>query len=1698
MILVRSTRHGERGMILLTVLFVLLALLVLSAPFLSNARDATRQGALAADGAQARLTLQSAAQAARARLGESHPSLDRTPDGDSYEELLGRVEDWKLPSDGTLLWGVHVSDESGRIDLNSASVGVLANVLGWQTRLAEVLSGDAEEAQISGPGLLQPEGGVLVTGGEWIQYGQLSDRAGGTRLLRLIRGLEATKAGKEWQTYGPLPPRSHGFGTPMIDQRVYALLDRRLLRGRQGELYRYDVLEELHEVPEFARMPMQGIEWMEAIAEHFTTYVDQGTGAQWQRPERLVNEIEAGETLWITPEAGRYYSPGTTVRVQGDGRSEVRTITAANGSRFAVNRVFEFDYLIENATVQALVRRPVNLNTADPKVLQVLFENVSLRGRSERVTRQEAVALTAMVLAKRPLAHREDFLRRVILPAAGLAADPDADALPEGGEEPAPILSVEDALALYLNGLNANDSRLEFSTMPFAFTSQDVYRLDLSASVQTENGLERAFQRREQVDRIVPQRPLLALFHRQEDFERGLVLDREAPYWMTGPEATSPYDQGNTPPSRAFLHLGTREGEVFVPGLTTQTQPTDEELAEEPVQHVFADREQNGWAGLWPAREGSTPARRGRMMHFDYETSDPEGRSLVERPLTLDPADPRVGWGSTAGPGLMPGIAVSFWMRMVQPSLGAILDLNHADPRTNRIALRLLGTEMELSVLDAFGDHPATLEEEVTKVTVPIDATGPSLAPGTWGHVSLSVLGNRPSQIDLAIDGQRLGVQYHGMTRTVAAVTVSDGLIRVESTQGFPEVGVARVGSELVEYRLQGNDGLLCEFQESGPLAGFGGRLTRHRRQTAGDPSAVPIGLGSGGVSADHPAGTLVEIYGYSIPLAEDVPSGQGQTLGDIGPFRVARVMEMGTGVQPDAILPEGTIGLSFLGLESDNLGPIQLALADNPLADPDGAEVMKGFHAGGGYALLVQGWGGTQFGSGLVTAAPNGTPIGGVEVIRYSGISGNELTIAQRAAHGELNVNFLDGPRAFIIDYNGVSDVDGNEVDNQVARSLFCIPISIPVQDAQIFPQSGGGSATQAGPARFAQITHTDSGELTEWVRYDRVQGTHRQLVRIDQPMVNLVPAILGLGRLSQVQNQAPGQFQALLDPPSGPAQPPFTSARPAPTASVQGGGPNTWTTVLGEPENPTWPMTQAVSEVMRFRGVADTNNQSHPGGTLVVPVFRVESGYGHLPGAQDAVFLEPGLQAGGGVQTNLVHRAFTAPVERRVKTYVHPSVDGAAQAGNEVVVPYPVEEEGTYVGLGAGLSAPIGAGNLNVQLDDLRLIPRMVKFPSGERPLTMDQVLFGREASAAGVAAGGSGSGEIPAVVIDEIVYTTKDHGSGLVNGFQPSAHLGSGLVLAADLNETDTTLGVESALAAPRGYVPTTYVQAMRVLDRAIGLARIGDEIVCYTGKDEQTGVITLAAGGRGLLGTLPAPHEAGAVLMPLSEFPATVLVSDLTAEDDLLPVWSTADFPDEGTLLIDQELVHYTRKDGNLFWMPRASLRPGAQDGGGLALFRGRYGTAPAAHALDTPVILFPFRYWDRWEFGADVPEMAYLGLRVDQASAHFEGAAFRMEPPPYQGVRLEALLRGDSALPWDADPNETEGLFLLSTGKPDDEDYWPLGVWSDALEARFYVQYDPGAIDLVTGSSHAWKFSPRLIQYAVSYDAPSETLRSVDR
>ncbi|MEZ6021175.1 MAG: hypothetical protein R3F17_14085 [Planctomycetota bacterium] len=1510
---VRIQVSPRAGMVMLAVLMVLLALFVLCGPFLASSRDSVQQGNQVADGTQARYAMAAATEVARARLGKTHPALDATPDSDSLDELTAPLRDLG-GQPGQAQWGIGLEDESGRIDLGSASPGVLANLLGWQTRLVEVIDAGATEAAVDDPGTLDPEGGVVIAGGEWIRYGTIKT-AGGTRLLQLERGLETTKTDDGYQTRGPLPPRSHAFGTPLIDQRVYAFLERRVLGGELGELRRLDVMEELPQVQNFAMESFGDGDWRAVIETHTSCFTEPLAGGLMGRAVRVEAAIEADSTVFVSVSDTRDLGPGTLICIEGQGNREWRYVSTSGGGRVGLHRVLEHDYDAQSTVITPLIRRPVNINTASPDVLRVLFENLALQGSSDRISSSEANRLVARAMGLRPFQNREDFLRRLVLPAAGLEA-------PEGEEPPPALISSTDAMALYLNGLCANDARLSFATMPFAFASGDVFRLDVAVSVDAPAGIERVFQRRELVQRVVPQQPLMALMHRQEDFEADFNLLGNGPWWMTGPRATNVYDGSRTPPSRLWAHLGTKAGQVFLPGVTDVNDRNTERDAgydDLPVQHVFADREPGGWAQLGPARLGNNERRNGRVLHFDFESSDPEGRLLPDAPLDLDVTKVPVAFVPKATLGLLPGISTELWLRTVGEATGSILDLNLGDPRTNRVQLGFGVEGLELRVLDNFGDHPATPMVEAGRITVPVGQGGAGIAPGLWNHVRFSVLGNRPSQMELVVNGMASGVEIDGQTRTTVALNEGDGIISVISTRGFPQQGVARVGSELVEYVLGGDNSLICSHQYSGALAGFGGRMARHERGVMGDPTSLPPALGAGLVRAAHPVGTLVEHYGYSTLFDETIPAGQGQLNGPVGPFRVAVVRDVGTSGSLDPLPIDGVQGLNLTGIEGDNLSNLVLELADGAQGGSSASTVMEAFHSGGGYALLVQAWGGTQFSSGLFTAAPKHTPIGGVEVIRYAGKTGNELIVTKRGAEGELGVNFLSGAHAYILDYGGAHDVNGNVVDELSNRAVYCIPISIPVNGASMFEPANGR-------AKFAQITHNDARELSEWVRYDVVAQGGGHLVRIDRFLVEQVQRVI-TGFVGQLQTQPPGGG---LVPPAGGdvalgpiSEEPGTATTTVSSAMVaqgtQGGSLGTWTPILGTADATELPLTRTVSDFMRFRGACETQDSTHTTGTLVLPVFRIRPEGDAMPGALDAVFLDAG-GLGSGAQTGVVHRGWIAPQLYVQRGFTRTYITEAAAATTSSNLALPPEERGRFVALSNSLFTPIILDPDLDPGDDIRILPRMAKFPSGERPASVEKMRLGGE-----VAPTFEFPGVAP-VVVDEVAFQTLVHGNNVTTGFNGDALAGAGIVLGLDTGVDDQSIALRKSISTSRGELWIAQ-GPLQILPHDVGLARIGQEYVCYTGRDWDNNVLYLAPGGRGLLGTVAVPHCGGEVLYPVPDVPTSMLIQPLEPEDTELVLGDAPDFPEEGLVLVGDELIHYTSKRGQVLLLPRGSLDPG---------------------------------------------------------------------------------------------------------------------------------------------------------------------------
>ena len=1756
--------HARRGAALIVVLLVLLALFALCAPFLWLASSVDDASARLVDRTKARLALDDAAVHARSTLAGTHPSIDPDRDFDSLEELSG---EWPLDpalfdtlDERGVMWDHDVEDLSGRIDLSSCPPSVLANLLGIAGYLTQPLEPDAEEIRIAG-GENLPDAGYLYVDGEFIAY---DARRGGT-LTELTRGLFHT--GDETGC-GPRASSSHGAGMPVLGLEAFVFAQWRQTRGMRearamgfgelGEELRTllpaprdtgpENAEEAAAGPQLADDPLRD---MAVVLDRTATlYGDVGAGSRWQQPVRILNPLVAGTSCLVEVENARWFSPGSTVRLVGtDGTSELAIVRGVRRARFVVlEEPVRGDYERQRGEIHVLARRPVNVNTASRDVLIALVENLSLAGRNERITGSEAERFADMLIERRPFEGFQDLLERLLLPAGGIVrAEPgQSDEAARGAyrEETAAFLDVFDVVALYKNARNANDSDLSFSTMPFAFTSRDVFSIDLRASLNVPGLEERYSVAREQVELVAPPGELMHLFGRQEDFEEAVRLERAAPGWISGPTSVSVNDDrfGADPPPRSLAHLAIS---------------IDAQGGEAPVSRsIFPSDEPDGFVRPGVTRANEAGPRQGRVVHFDRSRSDLEGRDLSQDLYRPDPSQAPAFW--TAGNDLFGPAGVALWLKPESLANGHVFDAGTGNPDNDRVRAFFENDELIVEVLDAVGDHPDTEFEERSRLRLPLAGSG--VQAGVWSRFDFDVRSNRPDHMTLRVDGMGYGrpqsvtaVEVRGRTFLTGELSADDTTIPVESTEDFPERCTLLIGNEVIEAVKAGPNSFTCEHEVTGEFAGYGGRLARELFEWRGSGSGLELLNRSLATKpGTYPVGTAVQLWGYSTALASDVPPGGGELDGDIGPFSVARVV----GVDGDRGVPIafeldfGAIAGPFeieigRGFDVGEAPPDVLNLA---AADPNqsASEAMRGFSSSGGYAVLMQAYrtfvvgpfGGNPGEEVDEPRTPFGTRLFGMQVIRYGGVDGTSLTSIDWSVDdsqipsvagrypiiGELGV-----PSAYLIEYGGRL-ADPDRLNESLAAQLVVVPISLPcgANPVDFLPPTplfgaefdfASATVDELEVARFAQLTRTDDAELTEWLRYDFI--VNGEFVRAaPSALVGLYTA-LTRGEVRDVDIGQPGGGGGggggfPIQPGSGtePTALPIASARaaaPAPATPFEPAATFTeastalppgpyWQPTLGEDELDELILTRALSDALQFRGVLDTFSHAHPSGTEVLPVFdvgdrRLESTDGGWLGRDDPVFLVSD-DLGDIGQAAKVHRAWRPVTFDFDNTADWPAfVQRGWEAGANLTAvatgrgPSPIWGIENWSGRQlVALDRPIGIPYLADpspnQLADMRERYRVTKFPSGELPRILGGLVIGSEQS---------GGDRIDAVV-DEIEFHTG----------QRIGNEGFSMVLAEEVDDEQTTIRVTNVARMTWDVVGFGNRSILDSLPEDGGLLQIGRELLAYQSYDSTTNELEIAENGRGLLGTDASAHAAWESVVFHSHVAVSTLAAGIGPDDEFLDLvggggnrTGADDFGDVGTVLVGDELIHHTYREGDLLAMPRVSTAPGRNDFDGGGAFRGRFGTLPGSWPAGTAVVRFPVRYPDRWVSEADLPELHHMTLELSQPDAFLTGLFFETDPALVNTVRLGMLQRVDETVPWDADPYATPGLELVYDADPKDG---PLeqGQQIDRAQWRVFVEYLPGAFDPVEGLATGWKQAPALLSLGALYFAPGRVIARRER
>jgi hypothetical protein len=1652
----RRARGAERGIALALVLSVLVCLLAVAIPFTLSMRHEQGGVAFRSFDEEARRSSATARDLALAHLGDTAPDRDPTPWADGAEEvepdLEGAAESLGGDALGPLgprgkLLSVELEDQSGRIDLNRASLPLLARTLGLSTRLARRLTADEKEIRLLDGSFLADEGFLWIDGE--ITYYRRRD---GSTVLDFTRPAVVPGVWEPAQM-PTIDPREFEAGEEVLDFRAW-MAAAWLFKAAPGRESRFESLAHPMAISRFGRGAL-GLEQRARLERLGTLWSGDAGRDRFGIGTRVLSEIRSGETRDLRVEQGAFVGRGTLFRVRSySGGVDYGFVLRSNRQDDGYQLVLEMPLTIGadsgQAVIEFLLPRPVNVNACSRETLELLLDGLQLRGRAGLDER------TAKLVAERMLAAR---------PLSGLQALSDLLDVMVQKEK---VLKGEQRDAVLANAEHSGSFLLETASAPFSFASDGVFDLRAAASLNWPlKGREKARAFLHEVIATAGAGRSVRAFATQRDFEEPWRVTRLARGWTTFPENLALWPGGTSdadPGSRLPVLLPPR------------SRPPSEELA-------------NASARLAPGRMTIRLDQADRTWHFDagrgdLEGKDPDGWRFADGPLTLDVT------GGANGVELVQrnsGITrpmpfgVSMWWNAGR-DLGAEQTL--FDWKTNaravnpdlhdRVRLRFVNRRLELEAAAAFLRES---QDDLYTAKIVYDFTdGLPLEADTWYHVTAFLRGNRGGQMSLWVDGRprgkwshhtRLLSQFDSSTPGVNKITI-DAARLAEGTTKYPSQGSVRVGTEVFEYTAVAGGSLTIERDVADHFGGI------RPAPIPPPPGSTTPPLNAGGMN--HPAQSAVEPYGYSARLASDAPDGSttldAEGLGEFGVVKVAR------SAAKTAIMLSGTGGPSFpigVGFEADANELEVVQLDGNRISGTD-----KPLQRNGGYALIVSYYLGNAVsvydpGQQQVIGAFDsfttsmGSYIQGVEAISYAAFDGSKLTGIRRgkaianelqktdlAEYTKTTVSGAGAPPTvyhFVEPHAFVLVPDPFVWSNWKVKefTVLVVPISVSVADGGVdkhflIPQSQNGF----DPCELMQIDSgfNDTGlDSTEWVRYDalvRDQNSRWNFLRADPQRISAMQFAVDRPRLSGNSTAITGDNAANL----------LSDVALNPTSYAPGQA--SYDTLVEKVNGED--LANPSDSSLAFRGVLDTGVSKHSGGVDVYPVFRTWLADGR-PGRYDEVtFVADGVRP----ERHVLNYAWSFPISEDWNNFAH-----CALLAEELATRFAATRN-------PGFNASTTTGFLANQTYEAesRNFARILRFPSGELPSVWD-------GSSGLVVADGTGEG----AMVDEVrVFAGRDPQQLFSHG----SHV---LRREVTVQEQDRfELLFDTLRFAGRALGDLVGLEGIHT-DASVW--QLGDDFL--VGAERQPGnpiVQELAEEGRTFLGGEPGFHEAGETAMVLPWFCMTRLAGGVSPRESLLPLADPSQFPRQGFALIDQEVVAWTdlppSASGAQLYVPTfmAPATPLSSRSRGDAAFRGRFGTPRQSHAADAIVWFWPWRYPDGYAARCDIPELCALEIPIAARRALFHSLVWREQQSDalaslVASVRVQG--RGDFA----ADPGVDPDFFVFERPGTEEEPN-RIDRQGDLLRLRFHVRYRDGALDPVDFARNSWKRAPRLELVGVEY------------
>ena len=1722
----KALRASERGVALILVLTALLGLLVLAVPFLDIARheEAASVAPLARAEARARAeatlrygeyVLEAGHAGEEALRDQGAASLGGraydTPTTDTPEEASVPVDlvDAKgqvaRDRDGTALFhhrdsrgatvDLRVRDEQAWPNIFSATPFMLSATLG-RTLLAKDMTETDAEMRVEDGSFLAANGGYVNCEGEVIGYTKRT----GNMLTGLSRGLGGgRRAGnhssdvvvfddrcREIAMLPFLSPRAAGgYREPMSISYVkeIALLGRDALTDLET-----DKLSDAFSL--LGRRPQSG-----AFGEKVSVMqpVDPATAGSNGFPLQVasVSGFNMGTLVRLSDGVQVEYGFVISVRGGGNGFGSVTLAEAPRGT-----------YEQGRATLQALLRHPVNINAAPTEVLTRLIDGIQIsyfgrpRGSSGRVTEEATAIVVDGIEGARPIRDLK-HLRELL----------------DGWVESYPfILTPIMAEAVFRNAVDANDTMLWSSTQPFCFESHDYYTLDVASVVNDGAGRELARTEIRERVHVAPRGLLSHALDSQADFEQHAVRARSTRYVVTFPYPVERWVSPTEQPVSRLLRMLWNFGDGLPMSQQNRERPEggDADFSEGVFPSTDAEA---GFVKLAPGRMMSSGYNKhfdGPAFHLDepgvtLNRIDADGWRLNRGPFEMDPRDPSGGYGggmqSTAvgqgrgggggggrnaqtvtvqvsssgggqqggrGGGQQGGITqgalmgrntinparFDLWYQFGSSAGGrhVLFDLVGTDPNEARVQLvRESDGSLVARVQDRTLDDPSDSLTEVMEVKwLPQDAGW--WKPRTWYHLGLAYRGSKPDDVMVFADGYRHGKPKY-KSRLAGGFSASDAFFSVDDAEGWPNRGVAMVGSEVVDFDRSGENFTITTL--AGQTWGRGQRGTK---------------------ALDHAAGEPVTLFGYStLPVTADgrnglaIPRGGGALRCNIGPPRVATFQANAT--VNIVIQGPGGLPLNIPMQVHDPAAPAGNMLS--LMAESGGAGDFSSFPETGGYVLIVS-----------QDVPVTGAPAGGLEIARYQSRVGNQL-IGLQSAGGAVNPALAGLPAQASPTAPGFSVVRkihpvslAGTGPVQSYSTLSCVlPISIPVDNVAGYSQpdvvqgqAGGGVGVNSNwntDPEFVQIGIPNLANLdahdVEWIRYHHVDSSGHLLCDEARFLYaagmllrsahlspaggifgahNLVSLVLPFRQQCGTRALSIGNLAANSD-----VVPCFRSVTHGARGAIN--NPN-WT-----PTNPEAPAGAVNASSVGWGDsvtLEDMNGRDR---------FLAKVAWAALDEPQQVSYGPQGNQITVQLRRNYPYAGWAALTESTQRDYRQRNLPGSGEA----------QQRTTYL--------------------------RVLKFPSGELPD------FGRTSRAF---AGGDmdGSTSAPDGYVDELRvtpfvsqrYILWDHTR---MDFIPAA-AGSAAAAAAGSMGIDATTdeiplaNVDWMVSNPTNFGPTppfyiladgrkiNYDEELSGLPRNdAGAVQIGEEIIAFRRVGRSSaGAPALLDCQRGFMQTVPMPHGFGEEVVYLDFVNLGQLRSAVDATNADIPVSSARGFySDGGTVLLDDEMVHYSGLGQNGLTMPWMLNDAGEPYAG---LLRGRYGTRPAGHQQGALVLEMPFRYWDRHAERQDTGEQSFYGFSLDLPGAWFRQIVFD-ERRQVDNVDLQLLVRTDPSIPWSANPATTPGLFLFDEATADKPGV--IRRSGRGLDVRVLFRYLPGAFSSLL-NTHDWKASPELHSLRVDY------------